>query len=108
MGKEDLLIKPIIQYVLHEVSRAGSEPELLSGEPILCEKFKVARGTVRRAMAQLIERGYVIQLPKRRGYFSNPKFSRFGELHIGPGFLYWRRAGATLCCNPDYRLVINK
>ena len=103
MGKEDLLIKPIIQYVLHEVSRAGSEPELLSGEPILCEKFKVARGTVRRAMAQLIERGYVIQLPKRRGYFSNPKFSRYGELHIGILVASGYIAGMSCISSEAYR-----
>ena len=83
MEKDDLLIKPIMYSVMHEVSCAGSEPERLSGEPVLCRRFKVARGTVRRAMSRLMELGYVIQLPKRRGYFSNPKFSRFGEFNIG-------------------------
>lgn len=83
MEKDDLLIKPIMYSIMHEVSRAGAEPERLSGEPVLCQRFGVARGTVRRAMSRLMEQGYVIQLPKRRGYFSNPKFSRFGELNIG-------------------------
>ena len=83
MSKSNLLIMPIIQYVISKVSQAGETPQLLPGEPDLCEKFGVARGTVRRAMAYLIERGIVIQLPKRRGYFSNPKYSNSGEINIG-------------------------
>ena len=83
MSKSSLLITPIIQYVTGKVSQAGETPQLLPGEPDLCEKFGVARGTVRRAMAYLIERGIVIQLPKRRGYFSNPKYSFSGEINIG-------------------------
>ena len=83
MSKSNLLILPIIQYVTCKVSQAGETPQLLPGEPDLCEKFGVARGTVRRAMAYLIERGIVIQLPKRRGYFSNPKYSNSGEINIG-------------------------
>ena len=83
MSKSNLLIMPIIQYVTSKVSQAGETPQLLPGEPDLCKKFGVARGTVRRAMAYLIERGIVIQLPKRRGYFSNPKYSNSGEINIG-------------------------
>ena len=83
MRKSNLLILPIIQYVTSKVSQSGETPQLLPGEPVLCEKFGVSRGTVRRAMAYLIERQIVIQLPKRRGYFSNPKFTNSGELNIG-------------------------
>ena len=32
MEKDDLLIKPIMYSIMHEVSRAGAEPERLSGE----------------------------------------------------------------------------
>ena len=83
MIKENLVIWPIIRYVTSLVSQAGETPQLLPGELVLCEKFGVARGTVRRAMKYLIERSIVILLPKRRGYFSNPKYSRTGEINIG-------------------------
>lgn len=71
--KTELLTQPIIRYVTGLVIKSSQQqPELLPGEMFLCKKFNVGRGTVRRAMALLIERETVLLLPKRRGYFSNP------------------------------------
>ncbi|OQA79773.1 MAG: hypothetical protein BWY31_04159 [Lentisphaerae bacterium ADurb.Bin242] len=81
--KKQLLTEPIKRYTVRCVAKAGPEPEQLMGEMELCGKFKVGRGTVRRAMASLIAGGYVILLPKRRGYFTNPEFSEQTPFRIG-------------------------
>ena len=81
--KKQLLTEPIKRYTIRCVAKSGTEPEQLMGEMELCEKFKVGRGTVRRAMASLIASGHVILLPKRRGYFTNPEFSEQTPFRIG-------------------------
>lgn len=81
--RKQLLTEPIKRYTIRCVAKAGPEPEQLMGEMELCDKFKVGRGTVRRAMASLIAGGYVILLPKRRGYFTNPEFSEQTPFRIG-------------------------
>lgn len=88
-AKTELLINPIMNYIKRLVSKFGAQPQLLPTEMELCEKFHVSRGTVRRAMTNLISAGFVIQLPNRRRYFSNPDtavqcFLRIGVL-VGDG-----------------------
>lgn len=82
-SKQILLTTQIKRFILHCVMKAGSEPELLMGELELCEKFKVSRVTVRRALEELINAGYVIRISKRRGYFSNPEMSKSVPYCVG-------------------------
>lgn len=81
--KTVLRINPIMDYLKRLVIKSGSVPELLPGEMELSEKFQVSRGTVRRALDTLIRNGYVIRLPKRRGYFTNPALAGQSSFHIG-------------------------
>ena len=83
-SKTELLIAPIIRYINNLVAKSGQQaPELLPGEMALCEQFKVGRGTVRRALDQLIRQQTVIRLPGRKGYFSNPEQSINAKQNIG-------------------------
>lgn len=82
-SKQILLTTQIKRFVLHRVIKAGIEPEQLMSELELCEKFSVSRVTVRRALEELIQAGYIMRIPKRRGYFSNPELSKSVPFCIG-------------------------
>lgn len=79
--KDALLTLPVKRYLQRRVDKAGTLPELLPGEMELTRKFGVSRVTVRRAILDLEESGYVIRLPNRRGLFTNPRESK-GMPHI--------------------------
>ena len=100
--KEQLLTEPISRYIIGLVRKSsGSETTQLPGEMALCDKFHVGRGTVRRAMASLIRRGFVQMLPKRRGYFSNPAMAHVSQYQIGilvaSGFMAAMAAPTAAC-----------
>ncbi len=62
----------IRQFVVNQVAHAGGQAVKMPSERELCRKFDVARGTVRRAMEDLVREGYLV--PKRgMGTFVNPR-----------------------------------
>ncbi len=64
----------IRQFVINQVAHAGDKAVKMPSERELCRKFDVARGTVRRAMEDLVREGYLV--PKRgMGTFVNPEKS---------------------------------
>ena len=81
--KDALLTLPVKRYLQRRVDKAGTTPELLPGEMELTRKFGVSRVTVRRAIQDLEELGYVIHTPGRRGLFTNPRESKGMPLIIG-------------------------
>lgn len=80
-----------VRYLYRIVQRSGPEPELLPGEIALGETLSVSRVTVRRAMAQLLERKVLLKLPGRKGTFTNPELARHIPNTIGIGYFsgYW-------------------
>ena len=70
--KQIPLTETIKQFLIQSSVKAGTEAVRLPGELELCEKFGVARGTVRLAIEESIRLGYTTRLPKRRGLFSFP------------------------------------
>ncbi len=81
--KQVLLTQPIKRFLIQCVAKSGPEPELLMNELELCKKFNVSRITAHRAVADLLKIGYLIQLPKRRGVFSNPAYSHAVPYSVG-------------------------
>ena len=75
-GNKVLKTEAVVHYLLSRIRHAGVDPELLPGEMELCEKFKVSRVTVRRAIESLIAGAYIIRLPKRRGAVTNPEMAK--------------------------------
>ena len=65
----------IKNYLTQCIRRARMEPERLPGEIALCEKFRVSRITVRRAIEELEHAHYIIRLPGRKGAFTNPEMA---------------------------------
>lgn len=58
--------------VLREQIEAGRITSRLPSEPSLVQEYGVSRGTVRRAVALLIEAGYA-QVSRSRGTFVRPR-----------------------------------
>lgn len=75
-GNKVLKTEAVVPLSLKPDQACGVDPELLPGEMELCEKFKVSRVTVRRAIESLIAGAYIIRLPKRRGAFTNPEMAK--------------------------------
>lgn len=82
-GNKVLKTEAVVHYLLSRIRHAGVDPELLPGEMELCEKFKVSRVTVRRAIESLIAGAYIIRLPKRRGAFTNPEMAKSIPYPVG-------------------------
>lgn len=85
MGPDKKLSKvsKITHYLYGCIQRIGGSSEQLPGETELCRKFSVARGTVQRAVAGMMQGKYIVKLPGRHGLFVNPKMVNMIPTAIG-------------------------
>jgi len=81
--KKILLTQPVKRYLHRIVDKAGRIPERLPSEAELMDRFGISRITVRRALEELLEEGYVIRQKDRKGLFTNPRHSLNIQYIIG-------------------------
>lgn len=81
--KQQMLTEPVKRFLIQAVAKSGPKPERLCSELELCERFSVCRPTVHKAVEELLEIGYLLHLPKRRGIFSNPAYVSVVPYSIG-------------------------
>jgi DNA-binding GntR family transcriptional regulator len=82
MGDQEPVVDPNLPvYVYVQVAdaierdiRAGRLPvgARLAGEPDLAEQYGIARGTARRVVQELRDRGLAVTLPSKGTYISEP------------------------------------
>ena len=82
-NKQQMLTEPVKRFLIQCVSKAGSRPERLLNELELCERFSVSRRTVRKAISDLLDIGYIQHLEGRRGVFSNPDYATVVPYSVG-------------------------
>lgn len=75
--------EPVRRYLLSLVRRSGRRPEKIPAERDLAERFGVARGTVREAIAALEAQNYLIRIPGRKGAFTDPRNADAVQISIG-------------------------
>lgn len=70
--------RPLYQQVADAIEARIRAKELRPGDPIpseltLQQTYGVARGTARRAVEELRERGFVVTIPQRGSYVKAPE-----------------------------------
>ncbi len=60
------------RYLLHKVIHSGTQPVRLPTEMSLVETLQLSRVTVRRAINDLINGGYIKKIPGKQGIYTNP------------------------------------
>lgn len=105
--KEDTNIVPLYQQIKHDIKAAIQRGEYkpnekIPPEPVLSEEYSVSRITVRRAIEELSNEGYLVKKQGRGTFVNTPRMNRkftsvkkaesFTELCLQHG----RKAGAHL------------
>ena len=75
--------EPVRRYLLSLARRTGVRPEKIPAERELAELLGVSRGTVREAIAFLMQQNYLIRIPGRKGAFTNPVTANAVTISIG-------------------------
>ena len=75
--------EPVRRYLLSLARRTDSRPEKIPAERDLAELLGVSRGTVREAIAFLMQQNYLIRIPGRKGAFTNPQMADAISISIG-------------------------
>lgn len=75
---------PLKTWIQMFVARASDRtPTRLDGECELGQRFSLSRPTVHALLAELEEKGWLLHLPGRRGYYANPQKAFPGTRQFG-------------------------
>ena len=85
MGKTENLSKvsKVKHYLYGCIQRSDRMNDLLPGETELCRKFGFARGTVQRAIDELIKSDFILKKPGRHGLYINLEMIDLVPVSIG-------------------------
>ena len=72
-AQQSFLKNTVKAYLQMKVAKSGFTPVLLESERELAARFSFARQTVHAAVEELLEEGWCIRQPGKRGVFSNPE-----------------------------------
>ena len=97
-AQQSFLKNTVKAYLQMKVAKSGFSPVLLESERELAARFSFARQTVHAAVMELLEEGWCIQLPGKRGVFSNPERAIPENRNIG--FLSGNLYSSTLYSMP--------
>jgi|GEM_PF-5967818 len=75
--------EPVRRYLLFLARRTGIRPEKIPAERELAGLLGVARGTVREAIAFLVQQNYLLRIPGRKGTFTNPLMADAISISVG-------------------------
>lgn len=76
-------VSKVKHYLYGCIKRADRMNDLLPGESELCRKFGFARGTVQRAVNELMQSNFVIKKSGRHGLYINPEMIDLVPVSIG-------------------------
>jgi len=77
------LTTKVERYLFQCFRRRSELPDRIPSEQELCERLGVSLIIVRRAIANMIERQYLIRLPGRKGAFTNPNAQVGAKYAVG-------------------------
>ena len=76
-------VSEVVHYLYGCIRRSDGINDLLPGESELCRKFGFARGTVQRAVNELMKTSYIIKKPGRHGLYINPEMAGLVPVAVG-------------------------